>query len=197
MSVDLMATLEEPVTLDAVLRSGHQVLSDLLGVMAPELVVVAEREYQQGRRIDEGRRLVEAELRETTIGHRIPAAENSFAGSIHFEIDVPATGDRVLLMAIDHQGAGLDDGRHAVFTPSRTCVGVAVAVALGLATARLGHGQYIDGQIKMVSPAENEPDDIIRRTRLSGRGEDFAVQCEKYVRQFPHLNGWPQDRAMR
>jgi len=196
MSVDIVATLAEPVTLDAVLRSGRQILFDLLGVAAPDLVVVADRQYQQSRRIGEGRRLVEAELRATTIGHRIPAAENSFAESIHFEIDVPATGDGVFLMAIDHQGDGLDDGRHAVFAPYRTCVGVGVAVALGLATARLGHGQYIDEQIKMVSPTENDPEDIIHRTRLSGKGEDFAVQCEKYVRQFRHLNGWPQDRAM-
>ncbi|MEV5765473.1 hypothetical protein AB0L34_13010 [Micromonospora sp. NPDC052213] len=196
MSVDLVATLGEPVTLDAVLRSGRQVLSDLLGVAAPELVVFADREYQRGVRIDGGRQLAVAELRETVIGHRIPATEPSFAESIHFEIEIPPTGDGVFLMAIDHQGDGLDDGRHAVFTPYRTCVGVAVAVSLALATARLAHGQYVDEQIGMVTPAENEPDAIIDRTRLSDAGEDFAAQCEKYLRQFRHLNGWPRDRAM-
>ena len=196
MSVDLVATLEKPVTLDAVLQSGRQVLADLLGVAAPELVVVVDREYRQGVRLGGGRQLAVAELRETVIGHRIPAADNGFAESIHFEIDIPATGDGVFLMMIDYQGDGPDDELHAVFSPYRTCVGVAVAAGLALTTARLGHGRYVDEEIGMITPSENDPDDVIDRTRLSEAGEDFAVQCEKYVRQFRHLNGWPRNRAM-
>jgi hypothetical protein len=197
MSVELVASLGKPVTLDAVLRSGRQVVSDLLGAAAPDLVVFADRRYHQGERTDDGRRLTTAELKETVVGNRIPPAADGLVGSLHFDIDVPATGDGVFLMVVDHQGDGLDDGRHAVFTPYRTCVGVAVAVSLALATAGLAGGRYVDEQIGMVTPAEDEPDEVINRTRLAERGQDFAFQCERYLRQFPHLNGWPRDRATR
>jgi len=79
----------------------------------------------------------------------------------------------------------------------RTCVGVALATGLAVATARLAAGRYVDEQIGMLTGAEHEPDHVIRRTRLSERGDDFALQCEKYLRQFPHLNGWPEARSMR
>jgi hypothetical protein len=197
MSVDLVATLARPVTLDAVLRSGRQVLSDILGVAAPALVAFADQQYNQGKCIDQGRMLATTQLSETVIGHRIPAAESELAASIHFKIEVPVTCDGVFVMVIDHQGDAPDEGVHAVFSPYRTCVGVAVATSLALATARVAKGLYIDEQIQMVTSADNDPDDVLDRTRLSGKGDDFAMQCEKYLRQFRHLNGWPEDRAMQ
>ncbi|MFC7547735.1 hypothetical protein [Plantactinospora sp. GCM10030261] len=63
-------------------------------------------------------------------------------------------------------------------------MGVTVAVGLALATAQLARGQYVDEQIGMVTPAENDPDDVIDRTRLSDAGADFAARCEMYLRQF-------------
>jgi hypothetical protein len=117
----------------------------------------------------------------------------------HFEIDVPATGDGVRLMVADYhheQFGELRGYRHAVFSPYRTCVGVAVATGLALAAAQLACGEYLDEQIRMLRPQVHEPGQVINRTRLPQGSGDFAAQCEKYLRQFPDLNGWPQDCSM-
>jgi hypothetical protein len=189
VSVDLEATLDRPVALGAVLSEARKVLSDVLNTAVPGLVVFVDREYWQGERVGLGRRLDTAELRDLVIGGPIPA------GSVHFEIEVPDTGDGVALMVFDEQAHQVGLGRCAVFSPYRTCVGVVVAAGLALATARLAAGRYVDEDIGMLAEPEHDPDRVIDRTRLSGSG-DFVVQCERYLRQFPRLNGWPQDRSV-
>ena len=182
--------MEKAVALADVLSEARKILSVLLNVAAvPELVVFADREYQQGRRIGQGRRLETAEQAEIIIG--VPLSE----GVVDFEIDLPRTGDGVWLMVVDEETAGWGNGRDAVFSPSRTCVGVALASGLALATARLAEGRYIDEQIGMIG-GQHDPDQVISRTRLPGSGDDFAIQCERYLRQFSHLNCWPEDRSM-
>lgn len=180
-----MATLPKLVTLAAVVREAAGTASDMLGLAtAPDLAVFADRKYQQGVRVGPGRRLGAVELSGTVIGERIPSA-------VHFEIDVPATGDGVFLMVVDDP----DEQPYAVFSPYRNCVGVAVASFLALATARLAGGEYLDDEIQMLVPARTDPDDVVNRTRLSGPGADFATRCEEYLRQFERLNGWPYARS--
>ena len=189
MSVDLEATMEKAVALADVLSEAREILSVLLNVAAvPDLVVFADREYQQGRRVGQGRRLETAEQAGIMIG--MPLSE----GTVHFEIDLPRTGDGVWLMVVDGETEGWGNGRDAVFSPYRTCVGVALASGLALATARLAEGRYIDEQIGMIS-GQHDPDQVISRTRLPEPGQDFTIQCERYLRQFSHLNGWPKDRS--
>ncbi|MDR7278785.1 hypothetical protein [Catenuloplanes atrovinosus] len=188
MSVDLEATLERPVAFADVLNAAREVLSVMLNVSTvPALAVFADREYQQGQRVGQGRRLEPADI---MIG--VPLTE----GAVHFEIDLPATGDGARFMVIDGAAEGWGSGRTAVISPYRTCVGVALATGLALATAQLAGGRYIDEQIGMLSGC-HAPDHVIGRTRLLERGDDFTVQCERYLRQFSHLNGWPEDRSIR
>ena len=71
-----------------------------------------------------------------------------------------------------------------------------VATGLALAAAPLSHGEYLDEEIRMLWPALHEPGQVITRTRLPKSSDDFTAQCEKYLRQFSHLNGWPQDRSI-
>jgi hypothetical protein len=192
MSVDLEATMEKPVPLADVLGTAQEILRVMLNVAAvPALAVFADREYREGQRVGPGRRLGAAEQAKVMIG--TPLA----AGAVHFEVDLPSTGDGVWLMVIDWEADGWGGGRCAVFSPYRTCVGVALATGLALATARLAGGRYVDEQIGMLTGPEHEPDQVISRTRLPERGDDFAIQCERYLRQFTHLNGWPEDRSMR
>lgn len=201
MSVDLEATLHTPVTLAALLDRARTILSGLLGITTvPDLGVFVDRRYQQGKRIGPGRCLDAAGLAATVIGDPIAPDGADGAGSIHFEIDVPATGDGVRLMVIDFHDEqfGKSSGpQHAVFSPYRTCVGVAVAAGLALAAAQLAHGEYLDEEIRMLRPGVHEPSQVINRTRLPEGNSDFAAQCERYLRQFPDLNGWPQVRSMR
>ncbi len=187
--MDLEATLDRPIRLGAALSEARQVLSDVLNAAMPGLVVFVDREYRQGERVGLGRRLDPAELRDLVIGGPIPA------GAVHFEIEVPDTGDGVCLMVFDEQAHQVGPGRCAVFSPYRTCVGVVVAAGLALAVARLSGGTYVDEDIGMLTEPEHDPDRVIHRTRLSSSG-DFVVQCERYLRQFPHLGGWPRDRSM-
>lgn len=201
MSVDLTAALRVPITLAATLSQTRSTLCDLLGTLdVPDLTIFAERQYQQGVQTDPGRRLDTAELATTIIGDPIAADETGQSGSIHFEIDVPTTGDSVRLTVIDYHHEQFDENRRqreAVFSPTRTCVGVVVATALALATAQLTHGEYIDEEIRMLQPEVHEPEQVIQHTQLPKSDTDFATQCEKYLRQFPNLEGWPQDRSMR
>jgi hypothetical protein len=166
MSVDLVATLCRPVSLNAVVETARETLSTLLGGSAvPAFEVAADSEYRQGA---------------TVIGGPI------VSGVVGFEIAVPATGDGVRLMVVDH-----GDERRAVFSPDRTCVGVAVATGLALAAARLGHGEFLDYEIFMLTPPVHDPGQVVSRTRLVDGGGDFGARCERYLRQFPDLNGWP------
>lgn len=189
-----------PVTLAATLGRTRVILSDLLAIVSvPDLTVFAGRQYQRGARTGPGRRLDAAELAATVIGDPIAPGEAGVHASTHFEIDVPATGDGVRLMVVDYhdeQSGDLTGHRHAVISPYRTCVAVTLAAALALAMAELAQGDYLDEQVRMLRPGAHLPGEVIDRTRLAGGSGDFAARCEKYLRQFPHLNGWPQNRSM-
>jgi hypothetical protein len=180
MSVDLVGTLPRPVTLAAVVDQARTTLAELLGDPAvPELAVIRDRAYDKGVRTHAGRPLTTGELAVTEIG----GGERS-----HFDIDIPATGDIVWLMVSDD---------HAVFTPKRTCVGVTVAAGLALAVAKVAKGEYLDQEIWMLTPPVTNPDDVVAHTRLPDATDSFTVQCERYLRQFPNLNGWPPSKNPR
>ncbi|MGW6930404.1 hypothetical protein ACWGE0_10080 [Lentzea sp. NPDC054927] len=103
----------------------------------------------------------------------------------------------VVLMVFDHCGKEGYDGPQkrvdATFTPARTCAGVVLATALALAAAERGDGEFIDINIWMLLPPEDEPERAIERSKLPDRGQDFGQRCARYMRQFTHLEGWPPD----
>jgi hypothetical protein len=177
VSVDLEATLRKPITLAAMREQARTILSDLLGAATvPDLAIFADRQYRQGVRTDPGRCLDAAELTATAIGGPIAPDETGVSASIDFEIDVPATG--------------------ALYSAPVGRVGVTVAIGLTLAVAQLADGDYLDEQIRMLRPEVREPMQVISRTRLPEDASEFTTQCEKYLRQFPSLNGWPRDCSM-
>jgi hypothetical protein len=175
------------------------ILSDLLGIVSvPDFTVFVGRQYRQGVRTGPGRCLDAAEMAATVIGDRIAPGEAGRDRSTHFAIDVPATSDSVRLMLVSCHGEELGDLTgypRAVVSPYRTCVAVAVAAALVLAMADLARGDYLDEEIRMLRPGVRPPAEVIDRTRLAEGSGDFAAQCEKYLRQFPELNRWPQARS--
>jgi hypothetical protein len=198
VSVDLGATLGKSITLGAVVDESHAILAALLGVAAvPDLAVFVDREYDRGVRVGPGRRLGVTELAATIVGDPIAPEPNGMSGSVHFEVDLPSTGDGVFFTVIDHTGEAADGHRHVVLSPNRTCVGVVLATSLALAAALRSNGDYVDDEIRMLRPPVRDPVEVIGRTRLSGVGNDFAARCEQYLRQFPGLGGWPPDRSMR
>ena len=68
-----------------------------------------------------------------------------------------------------------------------------LATDLSLAAADHGCGAFLDHQIRMLEPGEPCPARFGERTRSSGPGTDFALQCERFMRQFARPEGWPRD----
>ncbi|WP_433315775.1 hypothetical protein ACQP0U_03705 [Micromonospora sp. CA-269861] len=196
MSVDLEATLARPISLAELVNAARATLAELLGVdTTPELSVFADRRYEQGRRVAAGRRLDAAELRSTTIGDPIERRPNGLPGSIHLEIDVADSADGVWLLVMDHEPE-TGGNPEAVFSPYRTCVGVVVALALALAVADRTGGQFTDDQIRLLRPGQTHPRQVITATRLPPEPGEFTQRCERYLRQFAHLGGWPRTVSM-
>jgi hypothetical protein len=158
MSVSLEASMYKPITLAAMIDQTRHILSGLLGLATmPELVVVADRKYNDGVRTDPGHRLDAAELARTVIGDPIPPNELGLYGSVHYEIDVPATGDGVRLAVMDlhhEEFAELRGYRHAELDPYRTSASqtVATGLAVALAVAQLADGEIVDDQIGRFAP---------------------------------------------
>ena len=184
VSVDLSATVQSPTTLAVVVSTARSMLRELLGLESvPSIDVFADPRFDQGRQIHPGQRLSTADLESETIGGRMSAG--------YFEFRVGRNGDKAWFFVADDEGM-VD----AVFSPMRTCVGVVLATALSLAAAHHGHGEFLDLEIRMLEPGESDPEAILARTKLTEPGSEFATQCERYMRQFTRLNGWPTDASI-
>ncbi|MFG3417352.1 hypothetical protein ACIBTZ_29610 [Micromonospora sp. NPDC049460] len=196
MSVDLEATLPRPLTLATVMDAAQGTLAELLGLdAAPRLRLIADRRYEQGRRLSEGRQVDRAELRSTVIGESVDHEVDAMSHSVHYEVDVSGGNDTVWMMVIHHLSEA-GGGVEAVLSPSRTCVGVVTATALALAVASSAGGEFVDEQIGMLRPRSSDPAHVIAATRLPPGSDDFVSACERYLRQFSHLNGWPRSLSM-
>ncbi|MEU5200561.1 hypothetical protein AB0G86_42055 [Streptomyces scabiei] len=203
MSVDLAGTTHTPVPLDGLVLAAEETSARLLGpTTAPVIDVIADRRIEQGRVVDEGRRLSRPERGTELIGERVGGCDDERAGERDIAFLVAGHEDIVRLLVFDpgevpgHEGHVAADGQRepveAVFSPSRTCVAVVTATALAPAVADLGGGEFVDAEIRMLPSREPHPGRMIERTRLPDRGDDFAARCARFMRQFARLNGRPR-----
>ncbi|MDX3639935.1 hypothetical protein [Streptomyces sp. MB09-02B] len=212
MSVDLVGTVHAPVPLDALVATAREMSALMLGLSTvPAIDVIADRRFDQGRVVDEGRRLVHRELGTVLVG---ACGSGSLPGTARRGGVAPGgspTGhDLAFRLADSEDMVGLIEWDpcelsdqdapqvhrepvDAVFTPTRTCVGVVTATALALAAGSLGGGEFVDAEIRMLESPEPDPARMIESTRLPDRGDDLAARCERYMRQFTRLNGWPRE----
>ncbi|MGW1673184.1 hypothetical protein [Streptomyces sp. NPDC002324] len=202
MSVDLVGTMHTPVPLDVLVDAAGETLARLLGLKAaPVIEVVAERRFELGRPVHEGRRLLHRELGTLLIGER--ATHSADQRPHERDVDFRVTGweDTVGLIVfdpcevLDHEEVTDEqlEPVEAVFSPERTCVGVVTATALALTAGSLGGGRFVDAEISMLPRPESNPARMVELTRLPDRGDDFVERCERFMRQFARLNGWPRD----
>jgi hypothetical protein len=201
VSVNFVVSVREPVALATVVQTTSHTLRTLLAIAeVPELTLVDGREYSRGVQTDAGHVLQDDALSATTIGEPIPPdSADEGVGTRFFEMDAAGFSERTLVMLSDThmaEWAEEDDPVEAVVSPSRTCVGVVLAIGLGLAAAITGQGEIVHDEIHMLRPPIEDPVTFIERTRLAKPGEDFAHQCERFMRQFPLLNNWPGDRRI-
>ncbi len=183
MSVDLVATLPRPVSLAAIVDSARTTLAELLALATPPALLVTHFALdERGPAVRPGRQLTGAELHDVTFG--IPGAEG------HVQITVGGE-DAAWLMEGEHHPHG-EEGMVLTVSPSRTCVGVTVATGIALAAALVSGGDFIS-EIRMLRPPVLDPRSVIARTRLTSSSPDLAAATEKYLRQFPHMGGWPTE----
>ncbi|MDX3612537.1 hypothetical protein OG920_45270 [Streptomyces europaeiscabiei] len=201
MSVDFVGTMHAPVPLDALVTTARETLARLLGLRAiPVIDVIADRRFDQGSPVDAGRRLRDQELGAVLVGERVPGSPVEDPSERDFAFCVAGSRDMVRLMMfdphehLDHEAPHEKRGPvEAVFSPTRTCVGVVTAAALALAVGSLGDGEFIDAEVSLLQAPESNPARMIELTRLPDRGDDFGARCERFMRQFARLNGWPRD----
>ena len=201
MSVDFVGTMYAPVPLDALVATAEETLARLLGLQAvPVIDVIADRTFDQGRPVDAGRRLGAQELGSVVLGERVPGPPGEGSGERDVDFYVAGSMDMVRLMVFGPHEHPDQEAPHekrepveAVFSPTRTCVGIVTAVALALAAGSLGDGEFVDTEVSLLREPESDPARMIELTRLPDRGDDFAARCERFMRQFARLNGWPRD----
>ncbi|QFQ94925.1 hypothetical protein F9278_00460 [Streptomyces phaeolivaceus] len=208
MSVDLVGTMHAPVPLDRLVATARETWARLLGLRTvPGIDVITDRRFVQGRLVDAGRPLAPRELGTVLVG----ACGGESPSGLDLAFRVAGSGDTVGLIewdpcestdqstdqSTDHElRQGHREPVHAVFSPTRTCVGVVTATALALAAGSLGGGEFADAEIPMLEPSEPDPARMIERTRLPDRGDDRTARCERFMRQFTRLNGWPQEARL-
>ncbi|MET0134543.1 MAG: methyltransferase domain-containing protein [Kibdelosporangium sp.] len=106
-------------------------------------------------------------------------------------VQVTMGEDSARLMDGEYHPDG-DDGMVLSVSPSRTCAGVVLATSLALAAALASGGEFIDDEIGMLRPPARDPRTAIARSRLTTPSSDLVAASEVYMRQFPHLRGWPE-----
>lgn len=184
VSVDLYAAVQEPVSFATVVDAAGATMCELLGLESvPAIGVFAQPLYELGQRVHPGRRMSDRDLAADMIGGRMSAG--------HFDFRLAGRGDLARFIVVGDEGM-----TDAVFSPTRTCAGVVLATALSLAAANHGHGQFVDLEIRMTELPEPDPEAFVEHTRLSGQGTNFDLQCERFMRQFTRLNGWPRDVSL-
>lgn len=197
MSVDVVGVLAKPVSLASVLERTVEALKALLGLdVVPELAVIDGWHVKEHLRVSSGQLLDAKSLEAMVIGDRIPAAAGEMAGSLTFEVDLVGVKDRAFVMVTDLTVVeAVEPCIEAIVSPTRTCVGVVLATAVALGAAIASDGEFVDIEIVMLDGVAWEPAHFIELARLTEGVGDFGERCEQFMRQFPHLEGWPKDRS--
>lgn len=203
MSVDVSSYFGRPVSLAAVVDRVADVLSALLRL---DLKAVPSVRVSGGWASSEDpwQALDRSALENLIVGG--PLSRDSDDGdSPAFTIHIDGLADAAWLMITDH--ADDDDLRPQIMgnvSPQRTCVGVVLALAVVLGIGIASDGKlHEDWQIPMTDFVEepvDDPERFIELTRASSSGsrhdEAFAARCERFLRQFPRLGGWPRDVSL-
>ncbi|MEU3646161.1 hypothetical protein AB0E59_22450 [Lentzea sp. NPDC034063] len=183
MTVDLWATMHTPISLEELVTGARDTTGRLLGIDDPPAVhVFADPQWGDAGLVYAGRRLDSAEQRSLVVAEHDRDAPADRSSRRWFRFTTSAGGSAVAV-AFDHVEPS--------FGPERTCAGVVVATALALTAAERGGGEFVDITIFMLEPPEPSPQRVVELTRLPDRGPDFGPRCERYLRQFAGLDGWP------
>ena len=141
------------------LERTRDVLRALLGLDSdpPELAVIDGWRVENHSRESSGRLLSPQDLASTMIGERLPQGDGKSAGSVTFEVDLVAGKDRAYVMVIDFAGVqGMEPRIEAVVSPTRTCVGVALATSRRDASSSCDSSRALTAGRRTGRPAKPE-----------------------------------------
>ena len=203
MSVDFTAVPRVPFRLDRVSDTTGEVLRKLTGFAdPPSPIFIADVVRERGRIVAPGRRLDRANLAVITLPSEYEDAGEKPLGTSLASYDV-ALGDLaerswILMIGLPRltlptRGGTVD----VLISPTRTCVGVVMTIALALAIALESQGEFDDGEVMLLGrPGPRDPRIFIDTTQATWQPTDFIKGCTSFMRQFPALQGWPPDASL-
>jgi hypothetical protein len=205
VSVDFSAVPRVPVRLDRVSDTTSEVLRKLTGFAdPPSPVFIADVVRDGGRVVSQGRRLVRADLEAITlpseyenVGERLLGTR---LGSYDYDVMLEGLVERSSILVIGLPGRTLPTRGGTVdvlVSPTRTCVGLVMTIALALAIALESQGEFDDGEVMLLGrPGPRDPRIFIDTTQATWQPTDFIKGCTSFMRQFPALQGWPPDASL-
>ncbi|MGI5268601.1 hypothetical protein ACQEUU_05575 [Nonomuraea sp. CA-218870] len=171
--------------------------------VVPAMAIVVDREYQQGIPRSMGRALNDNELHALIIGESIPREPtDDLGGSLFFEVEIAGHRDQAWLHIFDNpwflefDDEGALPAIEAIVSPTRTVVGVVVSLSVALGVAIASAGRVVQDEIKLMPSDFDDFESFIAEYGLKGGGGNFVDRCERFLRQFPQLNGWPRVVSM-
>jgi len=192
------------VPLSDVIGGAAEALKALLGLgEAPELRLSDCREmHRDAHGAVRWRKLDVSALEDLTVGGPIPGEPGEDI-TLCFTVSLAGLEDQVRLMISDDTW---EDDPEPVITayasPSRTCLGVVLAIAIVLGAAIASDGQLTEEwQLQrryFVDEPMCDPRHFVELTRMhAADAEDVDVRAERFLRRFPKMNGWPVHRSER
>jgi hypothetical protein len=192
VSVDLSATISQPFDLDTFVSATQTTLGQLTGTLPPDLVVIAGRTYRQGQLVDPGAEVPRGSA--TTLGDPDDVSLGEpVSGRGYFVLRLDGLPDEVFFFVYDGRKYRPADPLVANFSPSRTPVGVTVAISATIAAAIEGQGELIDLNIRFLESPVADPRQFVELTKLRPGDKPFRNACLDWVRQFDRLEGWPPE----
>jgi hypothetical protein len=186
MSVDFAATVTVSFSVQALLEEAGATVATLLGVpVAPAPTVLLGRQRDQGRVSSPGRAPYPGELDVLFLG---PRADRVSAASGAPVLDI-VDGDGNDLVVPFESGSATGEWR-LILTPRRDPVGIVWGMASALAAARLGHGRFIDDDLRLTDPPLGDPDAFVAAVRRSPSGGAYPDVTREFLGQFDGVRDW-------
>ena len=186
--MDLSATISTGFTLSALTLAAGELVGELAGTDAPEVLAVVGRRYHRGVEIDPGAAAPPGAC--IRVGDLGPSGAHRSVD--RFDLELRSPPDRARVRVVDHGRRGRGgDGTTMAISPQRTPVGVLLATAAALAAATVGEGEFVDLDLRLVDPPITDPQAFVDRTRLQPTDLPLAAAALAWVRRFEHLGAWP------
>ncbi len=158
--------------------------------------------YRRGFVVDTGRRLSSSDLAETRIpsDFRDVVANDVGKRVAVYEVGLAGYQERTLFWIFGWAPGDQEPGPSVDVScsPTRTCVGVVMALSVALAVAKQCEGLFVDeSMILLDRPAPTSPLEFVELTNARRpSAQNFVDGCVTFLRSLPAMTGWPSDAVL-